>query len=178
MIVDLIIILVFFGFALLGYVRGFIRSAASLVRVSISVLVAFLLSRPIAAALNGIFRVDRGLENLFSVSSGRPILIAIITIILFFAIRIALHKIVKFAERSREQSVAFNRVDRWLGGLFGAARFLFLFSLFAVIFYLLTRISFIRPLEDTVFGDSTVANWLYEFIVELVLVQGISAIAP
>ena len=178
MLADVILVLAFLTFAGLGFVRGFVKSAASLVKASISVVVAFLLSRPLATVLNSIFGLNKVVANIFNVSSGRPILIAILAFIIFIAIRIVLHKLVKFAERSRERSRVFNHVDRWLGALFGAVRFLFLFSLFAVAFYVITRISFIRPLHDTVFGDSKVAVWLYNIVVKLVLVQGIAAIAP
>lgn len=178
MLTDAIIILAFFAFAILGYARGLVKSAASLVRVSVSVVIAFIISRPIAAILNSIFGLNKALSNAFGVSSGKAVLIAIITIIIFIAIRLVLHKLVKFAEKSREKSRVFNHIDRWLGALFGALRFLFLFSLFAIGFYLLTRISFIRPLENTVFSDSHIANWLYKFVVKIILVQGIAAIAP
>lgn len=178
MLTDAIIILAFLAFAILGYTRGLVKSAASLVRVSVSVVIAFIISRPIAAVLNSIFGLNKALANMFKVSSGKAILIAIVTIIIFIVIRLVLHKLVKFAEKSREKSKTFNHIDRWLGALFGALRFLFLFSLFAIGFYLITRIGFIKSLEDTVFGNSHIANWLYKLVVKIILVQGIAAIAP
>lgn len=178
MLTDVILILAILTFAGLGFIRGFVKSAASVIRGSIAVIAAFLLSRPIASVLNSLFGLNKVVANMFDVSQGGPILVAIVTFIVFIAIRLVLHKLVKFAEKSREQSRIFNHVDRLLGALFGAVRFLFLFSLFAVAFYLITRISFIKPLHDTIFGDSTVAVWLYDLVVKLVLVQGIAAIAP
>lgn len=179
MLVDAIILLAFATFAVLGYLRGFVKSAASLVRISISVIIAFLLARPVAAVLSSIFKLDKTLANAFSMpGGGKAILTGIIAIVIFFAIRIALYKLVKFAEKSREKSQVFNKLDRWLGALFGAARFLFFFSLCAVVFYLLTRMPFLRSMEDTLLDGSHVAKWLYKLVVKLVLVQGIAAIAP
>ena len=177
MLTDIIVVGAFVAFAVLGYFRGLTRSAVSLVRISISVIIAFLLASPIAKLLNNLFRLSNALAKAFNTSAGNGnlILIAIVTIVIFIILRVVLMKLVRMADKAREDNHVFSYFDRWLGALFGVLRFVFLFSILAIAFRFITFIPFLKSLRDVVFGGSTVALWLYNLVTNIILSEALSA---
>jgi len=178
MLADVIVIGAFIAFAVLGYARGFVKSVVSLVRVSFSVIIAFLLANPAARLLNSLGFADL-MASIFGTSqgNGRIISIAVMTLVIFLILRLILSKFVNLAEGAREKSRAFSIVDHCLGALLGALRFVFLFCIIAVGFRLVTLLPIISGLHDTVFSGSVVALWLYELVTKTILAGAINAAA-
>ena len=178
MLADVILIGSFIAFAVLGYARGFVKSVVLLVRVSFSVIIAFLLANPAAKLLNSLGFAGL-MSNIFGTteSNGRIISIAIMTIVIFIILRLILNKFVNLAERAREKSRAFGIADHWLGALLGALRFMFTFCIIAVAFRLITLLPIISGLHDIVFDGSVVALWLYELVTKTILSGAINAMS-
>jgi len=169
MLTDIIVIGAFIAFAVLGYVRGFTRSVVSLIRISISVVIAFLLGSPLARMFNN-WGLGKSLAELFgtSVTNGRYITTALVTIIIFIILRLILHKFVRIADKAQENGNVVGALDRWLGAGFGILRFVFLFSILAIVFRLITLLPLVDSLHGIVFKESIVALWLYDLIVKTI----------
>jgi uncharacterized membrane protein required for colicin V production len=176
MLTDIIVIGAFIAFAVLGYVRGFTRSVVSLIRISISVIIAFLLGSPIARIFNN-WGLGQTFSNWFNTSAanGGYITTALVTIIIFIILRLVLHKFVKLADKAQEKGNVIGVLDRWLGVVFGVLRFVFLFSILAVVFRLITLLPFVSALHGTVFNGSVVALWLYNLIVKTIFAGALAA---
>jgi len=176
MLTDVIVIGAFVAFAVLGFVRGFTRSVVSLLRISVSVIIAFLLGSPLARILNkiGFSKMLRGWFNT-SESNANLISIAIMTILIFIILRIVLNALVNMADKARDNKGTFSKFDRWLGGLFGILRFVFIFSIAAILFRLITLLPIISGLHNTVFDGSKVALWLYNLVTKTILSEALAA---
>lgn len=176
MLTDIIVIGVFISFSVLGYLRGFVKSVVSLVRISTSVIIAFLLANPVAKLLNSAGFGD-WLGWLFATSdsNGRIISVCFVTLIFFIILRIILSKFVNLAEKARETNKPFGIADRLLGGLFGMLRFVFMFCIIAVIFRLVTFLPLVNSLHDLVFGGSVVTLWFYNLITKTILAELLAA---
>ena len=163
MLTDIIVIAIAFIFAVSGFSRGFVKSALSMVKISISVIIAILLARPIATFLNNVF----GLANLFD-ANGELLLVVIVALVIFIVTRLLLRYLKLKVKRAREEHPAFNKVDSVMGFLFGMLRFLFLFLIFSLILYVITLIPFLDAIRAWIFDGSTVAAWLYDLMTTVV----------
>jgi uncharacterized membrane protein required for colicin V production len=164
MVIDIIIVLAFIFFAGLGYLRGFVKTALAMFKVSVSAIVAFILANPTSRMVCAIFKLKRD-----------GTVVAITAIVLFVLIRLAMRLIAGLTDKAREKNKTINWLDRVLGLALGIVRFMFIFSILAVIFYIVTRIPFARSLEDVVFRGSKIAHWLYELVVYTLLIKLIAA---
>ena len=163
MLTDIIVIAIAFLFAVTGFSRGFIKSALSMVKISISVLIALLLCRPIATFLDNVF----GLAGAFD-ANGELLLVAITALVIFITTRLLLIYVKRAVKRAKEEHPALNKVDSVLGFVFGILRFLFLFFIFSLVLYIITLIPFLDAIRVWIFGESTVAAWLYEIMTTIV----------
>jgi uncharacterized membrane protein required for colicin V production len=169
MLTDIIVVFALIVFIVLGFTRGFVRSAVLLVRIPMTIVISFLLASPIAAFFNLL-----GFSGLLarwidtSPSNARLLSVAIVAVVIFIAIRIILHKLVKMSDKAKEKQHIFNKVDRWLGAVFGILRFTIIFTLIAIGFRLITIVPFLSSLHGIVFDGSRVALWLYNLVTGII----------
>jgi|GEM_PF-3291182 len=176
MILDAIITIIALYFAITGYTRGFIKSALAMIKVSTSVIVAIILSRPVAAFLNKIFGFAKTCASIFktSESNGNLILIAIVIILIFIGIRIVLRLFNKMATSAKKNRIV-NEADSLLGFLFGLLHFCFIFFILSAVVYIITALPFANGLHDWLFSKSVVGLWLYNTATDLLFVKILGA---
>ena len=176
MILDILVIATIIIFGVLGYTRGFIKSAMSLIKVSTSVIIAILLCKPFAKLLDNIFGLAKFCAKAFNKepADGNLILIAISALIIFIIIRVILRFINKLATNAKQNVIA-NRADSWFGFVFGIVRFCFVFCIFAAVVYIVTAIPFLDGIHTWLFKDSTIALWLYNIATDLLFSKLLSA---
>jgi uncharacterized membrane protein required for colicin V production len=171
MVVDIIVVALFLVFGALGYTRGFVRSALAMVKISVSVIIAVLLARPLANLLENWFGASRAFG-----ANGGLIMIAICAVAIFIVIRLLLRLIKALSDKTKERSRVINFADRWLGLLFGFLRFCFMFVIISAVVYLISAIPFLSGLRDGLFQDSKVALWLYNLATDVVFAKILAAV--
>jgi len=178
MILDIIVVLAFALFVVLGFVRGLVKSAVMMISIPISIVISFIAASPIAAFLNFAFGFSGAVAGWFKTSegNGKILAVVIIAVIVFIILRIILHKLTKVADKAKDNKNILGKVDRWLGAAFGALRFVVMFTLVAIAFAIITLVIDFVPflnldLYDTVFKGSKVAKWLYGLVVTIIFAR-------
>jgi len=179
MLLDIIVIAAFIIFGVLGYSRGFIKSALSLIRMSTSVVIAIIVSRPIASFLNNTFDLAKTCAWAFKTtqSNGGLILIAIVALVVFLAIPFFMRFINRLAKKAKEKSKIARHADSWLGAVMGVIQFSFFFCILSAIVFIVTIVPFFKGLHDWLFGDSVVASWLYGLATDLIFQKILGAVS-
>ena len=176
MILDILVIALIIIFGVLGYTRGFIKSAMSLIKVSTSVIIAIILCRPLASFLNSVFGLAKFCSKVFNKTQteGNLILIAISALLIFLIIRIILRFFNKLATNVKENQTA-NKADSWIGFGFGIVRFCFIFCILSAIIYVITAMPFLDGIRTWLFKGSTIAKWLYDLATDILFTRILGA---
>ena len=170
MVVDIIVGLAILLFVALGLARGFVKSMVMLVKIPMTIGISFFLAAPLASFLNtiGFLRILAGWIG-SSIELTGIISVIALAVIIFVAIRVILHKLVKKSDQVKERRKFYNRADRILGVVFGLAQFIVIFTLISILFaavnWLFTQVGV--NIHGMVFSGSYVALWLYDLILSI-----------
>jgi len=156
MLIDIIVVGLLLFFVVAGYLQGFLRCTLSMVKISISIIVAVLLCRPAAIMLDTLF-------GYYSWFDSDLVATAVMALAIFIIIRLALMKIRRIVEKFRENDTV-SRVDNIFGALFGLLRFAFVFFIFSLVVLIVSIIPFLDSTVAWLFEGSTIAYWLYSLM--------------
>ena len=178
MVIDIILISFLIGFAVLGSRRGFLRSLLSLVSITVSILLAVLGARPIARLLDNWWGLADSIGEWFSGggildsvarNNGMLVLIIMVAVVLFVGLRISLFFLKRFVKHVMENSKVLGRIDQVLGLFFGIVRFFYYVCLLSLVVMILSSTSALADLPQWLFADSTIAAWLYDRALDVVI---------
>ncbi|MDR1917691.1 MAG: CvpA family protein [Christensenellaceae bacterium] len=130
MIADALFLIILFINLFWGYKRGFMRSALRLVTTVASLVISFLLAKPVALLLDSNFNLVEKitpwldehagfLSNFFKENQGKVTLFLLTFVGLFIAIRLALIIVDHLLRKLKDSSKAVDFLDKTLGFLFG-----------------------------------------------------------
>jgi uncharacterized membrane protein required for colicin V production len=166
MVLDIIIVIIALLYMGLGFWRGLLRSVLSLVKISVSIILAILLGRPIAGLLDKWFSISEGV--------GEFTWIAICVLCVFILLRLVLRLLDKVVRSAHEKSDGVKKVDRILGLIFGFVRFAMLCFVISLVIFVAEAIGL--NLVEPMFKNSPVCEWIYRTCVKLLINPAISAL--
>ena len=137
---DIFVILLLGGGALVGFVRGFVHEALALLAWIAAIVALKFLHEPVAGAVDGVTSSDTGAA-------------ALAFAVIFLPVYIGVRLLARMAGKASRRSVL-GPVDRFLGGGFGMLKGL----IGATLFFLLANLA-----TDMVYGaDSERPEWMTE----------------
>lgn len=178
MLLDVIVIIAFLIYGLIGYTRGFMNSAIAMVKSSTSVIIAIILCRPVASFLDSTFGLAETCSSLFKVSEkeGKLVLIALVILLIFIVTRLILRLFNSLATKARNNQIV-NKADSIFGFFFGLLRFCFIICIISTAIYVILMLPFTDSLHSWLFKDSSVALWLYDTITNVVFTRILGAVS-
>lgn len=176
-ILDIGVILLLIAFIALGFRRGFLRSVLGLVKTIAAIIIAVLLARPLARLLDNWFSVTESLSGLFkdgpvhnlADNLGLLLLIVFCAIGLFILIRILVWFLLRLITKLKKGVKPLHRIDQILGAVFGLVKFIIFGTLVSGILLVLSQMSAMSWINDSLFERSYIASWLYDQAVEVMI---------
>ena len=158
MLIDILFVLIAIAFLVHGFFKGFLRGILSFVTVFISIIISILLAWPISIWIQNWFDLD-----------DRLLTTAITAVFIFCLIRLALFFLMRFIKKLKEQSVALNRIDQFLGLALGLFRFLLYSFILVTLLLIASNISLLSGITNWFLDGSHVFAWLYGWMSRLVV---------
>lgn len=174
MAADIIVSFVILAFCVWGIRTGFINGLLSFVTIFVGIVLSVLIARPLAGLLNRWFGWADSMAGWFSEggldgiarNNGILMLTVFVAIFFFILIMVGVFLLRRFVKRLRQTNRTFNKWDSVAGFFFGFIRFMMLACILSVGILLLDNMG--TGIHNWLFGNSTVAVWIYDRCVNII----------